>query len=394
MVQVCLDAGVAEERLLCLEHPPPMDTSELVTVATDDVITIHDDPDAARSCGLRLDAAMLRRGIQPNSDKSEDMQDSIEALGCVLGNDPPWVEPALPSLYRVLCASLFLSQAGPLAPKTFSSILGTLQWFAQPTRWLFSVFDQAYNFRTLEPPTLARALPAAASDEVLLFVALSPLASVDMERPVLPIIAACDAAPQFGFGVAVRACDPDTATRLSCQATQLDRYLHFTGVDQFRHLDAYGEPLSLPYSLDTFTPVLSLKAHRREHSGAMEAHGVVLLAQWAARCADRHSARLVTAIDARAVLGAAKKGRSSAATLKRPIARLAATCLAADLQLSCLWVPSAHNPADAPSRGKRNRPGRRDPTKVMKAVIKSSPVQAATRLYAAERRLFATGMLP
>ena len=223
---------------------------------------------------------------------------------------------------------------------------------------------------------------------------LAALAAVDMERPGLPLIAACDAAQAYGFGVAVRACDVGAATELACQATQLDRYLHLDGVTEgFVHKEAYGTPVVLPFDIASFTPVLSLKAKHKEHSGAMEAQGVVLLAQWAARSAERHGARLVAAIDAQAVLGAVKKGRSSKPTFKRQITRLAATCLAADLQLLTVWVPSAHNPADAPSRGKRRRPDIRNPARVIRTVAKLSPVAALRRLEAAESRLRATGML-
>jgi len=231
-------------------------------------------------------------------------------------------------------------------------------------------------------------LPADAANDLLLFVALAALAPVDMERPVLPVVAACDASPSYGFGLAVWACDASTATGLACQSTQLDRYLHLESVQTgFTYKEAYGRPVHLPASVDSFTPVLSLKAKRTEHSGAMEAHGVVLLAQWAARSADRHGARLVAAIDAQAVLGAVKKGRSSRPTFKRQVTRLAATCLAADIQLLCLWVPSAHNPADGPSRGQRRRSYAGRTAKVAKAFLKTSVGVAYRHAEAAKRFL-------
>ena len=65
----------------------------------------------------------------------------------------------------------------------------------------------------------------------------------------------------------------------------------------------------------------------------------------------RHVRRTTVLIDAQSVLGAVRKGRSSAPSLKREIAFIGALVLSGDLVLRCLYVPSEDNPADAPSRG-------------------------------------------
>ncbi len=55
-------------------------------------------------------------------------------------------------------------------------------------------------------------------------------------------------------------------------------------------------------------------------------------------------------VDAKAVIAAAAKGRSSRG-FNRLLRQLAGLCLAGDLLLRTLYVPSEHNPADWPSRG-------------------------------------------
>jgi len=67
-------------------------------------------------------------------------------------------------------------------------------------------------------------------------------------------------------------------------------------------------------------------------------------------------------LDAKAVLGAIAKGRSSSPSLARPTRRLSAHLLAGELHLKVVYVPSEENAADDPSRG-RTRPwrGRRTP---------------------------------
>ena len=58
-------------------------------------------------------------------------------------------------------------------------------------------------------------------------------------------------------------------------------------------------------------------------------------------------------MDAQAVRGALQKGRSSAGTLRHPIAQAGAIMLACNLRLRFAYLPSESNPADAPSRGVR-----------------------------------------
>ena len=78
--------------------------------------------------------------------------------------------------------------------------------------------------------------------------------------------------------------------------------------------------------------------------------------RWIPRSSDRHSRRIVVLVDAKAVLGAAAKGRSSSPALLRLLRRLASLALAGDLLLRYAYVPSEDMPADPPSRGKARRP--------------------------------------
>ena len=56
-------------------------------------------------------------------------------------------------------------------------------------------------------------------------------------------------------------------------------------------------------------------------------------------------------VDARVVVGAAAKGRSSAPAIRRRIMRAAALALAGDLHLCYAYIPSEDNLADTPPRG-------------------------------------------
>ena len=77
----------------------------------------------------------------------------------------------------------------------------------------------------------------------------------------------------------------------------------------------------------------------------------MLLFKWLLWSVSRHNRRIIILFDARAILGAAQRGRTLACSFQREIRRIAALQLAGNLRVHFLYVPSEDNPADAPSRG-------------------------------------------
>jgi hypothetical protein len=93
--------------------------------------------------------------------------------------------------------------------------------------------------------------------------------------------------------------------------------------------------------------------------------------EWLSRSSQHIGCRAVLLVDAKAVLGAVVKGRSSAQTFKRIIGRISAISMAMNITLHLLYVPTECNPADAPSRG-LSQPQRRvtQPSSVIKGHFK------------------------
>ena len=116
-----------------------------------------------------------------------------------------------------------------------------------------------------------------------------------------------------------------------------------------------GRELRLPLWRKDFKPLLAVRAKHAAHSGGLEATGVVLGLKRLARKTNWHSHRGAFLVDAQAVLGALKKGRSSAGTLRWPVRKAGALSLACGWRWRYCYLPSESNPADAPSRGEAPR---------------------------------------
>ena len=142
-----------------------------------------------------------------------------------------------------------------------------------------------------------------------------------------------------------------------------------------------GNPRRIDLAQGDFTHVISSRARWNAHSSALEAHGVALVVRWATRNAVTHHRRIPLLVDAKAVVGAATKGRSSSGILRGPLRALAAMTLAADMLLRIIYIPSESNPSDAPSRGIRRR---RNDTDAINKRRRTDASRMGTRL---ERRL-------
>lgn len=106
--------------------------------------------------------------------------------------------------------------------------------------------------------------------------------------------------------------------------------------------------------MSDFVPVISARHRSKAHANLLEGAALCLWLRRPLRSCEHFEKRLVVLIDSAAALGAAAKGRPSSA-LSVGIRRLAAMALASGIELNVVFVPSAHNPSDAPSRGIRFR---------------------------------------
>ena len=240
-----------------------------------------------------------------------------------------------------------------LSPLELSAILGSLTHFAMLNRPTLSSFYEVYNFSRALTGERER-VPLKVTFELGTFLALAPLLEADLRRPWQDVLVATDASQAYGYGVSVAPLEPEVVKsigRVGKRPNQFVRLKRDLGPSDEPERPRKGTPHTVPLAKSAFQTVVMSKARFKAHSSTPETGGVALGLRWLLRDPRRHARRTVFLVDAQAVLGAVTKGRSSAQRIRRDVANVSALCLAGDLLMRYVYVPSEDNPADEPSRG-------------------------------------------
>ena len=293
-------------------------------------------------------AALHDAGIEVHEKKGHDDQLDSTVWGAAFYRHLVGAERARLCEMDVLTWSVACGDA--VVPSALQSLLGYWSHALLFRRAGFSVLQDAYVLAR-DPACVPVALPQAVRSELLLLACLVPLLASDLRAPVCSTIVATDATVSRG-GAAAASVPPLTARRLFAGA-------EFRGEDA-RLVDRVDLPDEL--SAPPADPVLAASiaswqwrvtaAYELEidHINAQELRVFVSLVVRRCRAAANAGQRLVALLDNQAASGAAAKGRSSSRRMNRLLRRLAAFLMAADLYIAPLYIPSAVNPADPPSR--------------------------------------------
>ena len=358
MTHVCRGAGLSRSLQLADDLPGPA-SAEAFGLATDDVV-FFTAAGYARSEEVmhRLDCSFARHRVERHALKdvtgvADGTAIGIDLVGgtCFKGNAH--------RVGRIVVTVVALLDHPRLRPIDMSVLLGSIQWLHLLNRQLFGVLHACYGFARLEPNDVVRDIPATVRLELMHTAALFMLWTFDVTAPWLPELIATDASPAFGFGVCRARCSPRLARELGRLAERRGDYVAL--------LPAAGAAAAFPSRLGTahrlnirrsrFRTVICSRCRHQGHPGLLEAHALRLGIEWILRSAAKHGTRAVMLVDAKAVLGASARGRTSARTLRKQVGRISALLLAGDLGAHLLYIPSEDNPADAPSRGASGRDG-------------------------------------
>ena len=353
---MCIKVGISEDNIMSLDHKSPHNQDEVCFVAADDVVLVHADAGRGACTLNKLDEAFRAGGVQKNAKKDVTLEASVTALGCDLSNNPAKLEPAIGKLGQVICRTLDLLRLGRASPRAVQACLGVWQWFFLMQRSFFSIFDTSYDFVRQEPANQPRTVPGAVLDEMLQALLLAPLLATSLDREPLDMLVATDASADFGFGVCACKCRRKEAAEVCRLAERRGDYVRLTADPADPgEIPRLGQPHRLRLKQKDFRVIISKKARWQAHSGVLEAHAYLLALRWLARQPSKHHRKVPLLVDAKAVIGAATKGRSSARALRTVLRAAAAHVLAADVLPRIVYVPSESNPADHPSRGRKLR---------------------------------------
>jgi hypothetical protein len=299
-----------------------------------------------------LDKQWDDQGIRAQRRKSCDLERSGTVLGIDLVNGLA-LTPQLKGFVSILTCGVDLITERRASPRAVSGLLGKLQWNDLLNRFLLSCFHHVYEFVRSADFDRVVDLPPEVLAELALNLSLWPYWIVDLTRGWMDVLPVTDASESYGFGLCAANVAPSLTREVASQPYDEDVHVRCTPEAGAPHeIPRVGATYRLPFALSKFRPLLAQRATFKAHSGGLDASAVAQGMRTLSRDTRLHSRRGAFLVDARAVMGALRKGRSSAPTLRHPICRVAALCLACDWTWRFHYVPSESNAADWPSRGK------------------------------------------
>ncbi len=348
-------AGFGLDNFLTAESCIPSAAGPAVAVATDDVNAFvrmsASEAHAAATTPLDgLDTEWSRRGVAEKVEKRLDNALSGVCLGMQL-EDGVRLQPKQGRLGRLLPAFADLRTRRWSSPTGMAAMTGLLQWCLMSCRHLLACLGKVYGFNGAPDIRVERRVPDSVLDEVHLGLIMFPATVVDLTRP---FIMASDASPDFGFGVCRAPCPPSVA-RGAAQAAHdlLHEICPQPAEGDPEPRDRGLRPHWLPFGIGHFGVLRSTRARRQELSSSLEASAAVMAVRHLANRRRWHSHRVMLIVDAKAIMYAYRKGRSSAANVRFQCMQLAALVAASDIKLHLGYTSSERNPADWPSRGRR-----------------------------------------
>ena len=350
-------AGFGDHQLLAEEWCLPPLHEPAITIATDDVLLMQrgssEEIAAASVSPLHdLDCTWTETGVTCQAAKSFDSQLSCNMLGVSL-RDGVALAPRSDRLALLPDAASDLFTRKKCTPRQLSSFIWSLQWWNLLNRPLFSCLSAAYAFCRLDDESSTFALGPLILSELALNISLLGLWVVDLTAGWMNVLGATDASPSFGYGMSLAPISPLDLRALAAHAFGCDCIFRpaVSSAEQALEKPRKGRLMRLPFRARRFKQIFSIRARTVSHSGGMEADAAALGLARLARNRRLHSSRGLLLVDAKVVESSLRKGRSSAPTLRRPIAKAAGIQLAAGFRMRYGYIPSESNPSDRGSRG-------------------------------------------
>ena len=352
LLGIAADGGLNSEQVLAPDRDLVPDMSAAFALATDDLMFFSDSgPGASLELARRVEESMRKHGAVKHAEKDLDDSTSGVCIGVELVDGRQWW-PQGSRLCELIDAVIDIAEHPRASPGAVGAFLGVLQWHDLLRRLKLSVFAEVYRFTGDATDWKVVDVPPAVLVELVVDIVLSAFTSVDMGLPYLGFLGATDASTEFGHGATIAPMDRQRLHNIAQLAAKSGEHVVLHGVDDTlatRRL--LSRPHQLGLQLSDFEVMFSLRVEAPRHINLEEAEALLHFVRWVLRSPQRFCHRLVVLMDSRVVIGAVGKGRSGSVPLNRLLRRLAALTFAGELAVFVVFIPTAHNPADHPSRG-------------------------------------------
>jgi hypothetical protein len=264
---------------------------------------------------------------------------------------------------QLLSQTLSVLRVGQCTGQTMAQLVGSWTWCLMMRRPALSILQHAYRFAEVAQRRMFVLWPSVVQ-ELLSLCAVLPLLHTDLHASFHDVVYATDAST-----LAAGVCATDGAPALSAAMWQFSSSPRFSLLNIMPLLQSQTMAAESGMSEDTLAHLLSLSlalqravedAHWRtliasrwrhtQHINALELHAVLLALRHHLSSPTGLSTRLLCLVDSAVAFYVLWKGRTSSRTLTPVTRQIQATLLASGVTLHAVWIPSAWNPADHPSR--------------------------------------------
>jgi len=351
LLGIASDAGLASDHALAPDRDCIPDMASAFALATDDLMLFSDQgPGVTLAMAKRLEDSMARHGAIKHGDKDLDDVVNGVCIGVELVDGRSWWPPGA-RLWELIEAVVDLAAHPRASAAAVGAFMGVAQWFDLLRRLKLATFADVYRFVGNATDWTVTDVPPGVVTELVVDTVLAAFASVDMGLPHLGFVGATDASTVYGHGAAVAPMDEQRLNEIAQLAAKFGEHVELSTASEARPRQLLSRPHHLNLGLHDFEVVFSVRVECPRHINLEEAEALLHFVRWVLRSPARFGRRLVVLLDSRVVVGAVGKGRSGSVPLNRLLRRLAALTFAGGLALFVVFIPTAHNPADHPSRG-------------------------------------------
>ena len=345
-----------EDNILHVQHPDIVRPLHALYIDDSILFGLASDPVGSQQQYDRMLNAYAAVGLPVKDSKCirPTRVQTVTALGMDVNGDDGTVSISAERHQKMIMATLHLLWKKNVTGHALSVVIGLWTWNLLLRRPALSVLKYSYAFVEQHRWAEAELCPSVRR-ELITLIGLAPLLHTSLRYQWYNSVVASDAST-IAAGVVATAFVDDLVHQLwpSTLSSWLVSAADELKTDGDQHVDEYGSDTpssSLTLKTDyTWSTIISFPWRNREHINALELRAVILACRWILSHPASACKRVMIIIDSAVVYYVLRKGRSSSSHLLAVYRRLSSLMLASGLSVTPIWVPSAANPADAPSR--------------------------------------------